>query len=147
VVFVTVGGLKRFKPGVDKRVHLLLAALLWTVVGLFLLVRGRLWLQAVGKGWLFLPALLLGSGKSLFLLDKTAEKSINRILCFGDRTCLGAVYSIRTWLLVLAMIGTGYLLRQSSLPISLLGVLYATVGWALLLSSRLAWRAWLKTNG
>jgi hypothetical protein len=48
---------------------------------------------------------------------------------------------------VLAMIGTGYLLRQSSLPVSLLGVLYATVGWALMLSSRLAWRAWLKTNG
>ncbi len=143
---MTVEGLKRFKPGVDKRVHLLLAALLWTMVGFFLLGRGGIWLLAAGKGWLVLPALLLGSGKSLFLLDKTAKKSINRILCFGDRTCLGAVYSIRTWLLVLAMIGAGYLLRQSALPKSLLGTLYATVGWALMLSSRLAWRAWLKTK-
>lgn len=143
---MTISDLKRFKPGVEKRVHLFLSALLWTGVGLFLLARGGLWLLAAGNIWLLALAVLAGSGKSLLILDKTAKKSINRILRFGDKTCLGAVYSIRTWLLVLAMMGTGFLLRQSALPRSVLGVIYVTVGWALFLSSRQAWRVWLKTN-
>ncbi len=139
-----MGSLKRFKPGVDKRVHLLLSAILWTVVGISLLLRGGNWLLANGQFWLSIPALLLGTGKSLLILDKAAEKGIDRILHFADNTCLGAVYSLHTWLLVMAMMGTGFLLRQSSLPRSVLGFVYVAIGWALFLSSRQAWGAWLK---
>lgn len=140
------GCLKRFKPGVDKRVHLLLSAFLWTAVGIFLMLRGGQWLLAAGQIWLILPAVVLGSGKSLLILDRTARKSIHRILHFGDNTCLGAVYSFRTWLLVLAMIGLGIFLRQSALPRVLLGFIYIAIGWALFLSSRLAWRVWLQEH-
>lgn len=138
------GNLKRYKPGVEKRVHLLLAAFLWTMVGILLLFRGGGWLIEAGELWMILPALLFGSVKSLLILDKAAEKGIQRILQFDDNTCLGAVYSFKTWLLVLAMMATGFLLRQSSLPRTLLGFFYAAIGWALFLSSRKAWRAWLK---
>jgi hypothetical protein len=41
------------------------------------------------------------------------------------------------------MMGMGVILRNSSLPVNLLCFLYLTIGLALLLSSRLAWRAWL----
>ena len=143
-VLLVTGNLKRFKPGVDKRVHLLLSAILWTAVGIFLLGRGGRWLLEAGELWILVPALLLGTGKSLLILDKAAESGVRRILQFGDNTCLGAVYSFRTWLLVLAMMGTGFILRQSSLPRTLLGCVYAAVGWALFLSSRQAWKAWLK---
>jgi hypothetical protein len=71
---VTTSGLKRFTPGVDKRVHLLLSAVLWTAVGMWLLVRGGLWLRSADALWLIIPALLLGSAKSLLILDRTAEK-------------------------------------------------------------------------
>jgi hypothetical protein len=95
---------------------------------------------------LALLAILLGFLKSHFILDKTAAKSINRILLFDDGTCLGAVYSKATWMLVLAMMGMGILLRHSSLPRPLLGIIYVTIGWALLWSSRNGWRAWRKKH-
>lgn len=145
-VLLVTGNLKRFKPGVHKRVHLLLSGFLWMAVGLFLLLRGGRWLIEAGDIWLILPALFLGSGKSLLILDKVAENGVRRILQFGDNTCLGAVYSFRTWLLVLVMMGSGFFLRQTSLPRTLLGFVYAAIGWSLFLSSRLAWRAWLKGN-
>jgi hypothetical protein len=40
--------------------------------------------------------------------------------------------------------GAGFILRQTSLPRTLLGCVYVAVGWALFLSSRQAWKAWLK---
>ncbi len=88
-------------------------------------------------------ALIAGTLKSYFILDRSARKSIERILNFKDGTCLGAVYSIKTWLLVVFMMGMGIFLRNSSLPLSLLCFIYFTIGWALLFSSRLAWKKWM----
>lgn len=88
------------------------------------------------------PAMIIGTIKSLFILDKTARKGVRRILEMADGRCLGAVYSLQTWMLVLIMMGTGMALRQSTLPRELLGGLYVTIGWALLFSSRHAWLAW-----
>ena len=64
----------------------------------------------------------------------------------ADGTCLGAVYSAKTWLLVLCMMAGGIILRNSTLPISVLSFLYITIGSALGLSSRLAWSSWLKNR-
>ncbi len=138
--------LARFKPGVQRKTHLLLAACLWTCIGIFLMGRGTHWLYTAHMLYLVLPALLLGFLKSYFILDKTAVKSIDRILLLEDGTCLGAVYSKKTWLLVLVMMAMGIFLRNSSFPKPLLGMLYIMVGWALLWSSRNGWRAWRKTN-
>jgi hypothetical protein len=139
-------GLKRFTPGVDKRIHLLLSAVLWTTVGVWLMARGVQWLHSVGALWMLIPALLLGSGKSLLILDRAARKGIDRILRFSGATCLGAVYSYRTWLLVVAMMTGGMLLRQSAIPKSVLGTMYVAIGWALVLSSRLAWKVHRQIN-
>jgi len=104
--------------------------------------RGASWLVAVERLWVIVPAMIAGTLKSLFILDNTARKGVHRILEMADGTCLGAVYSIRTWLLVLVMIGSGMVLRQSALPRELLGGLYVAIGWALFYSSRHARRAW-----
>ena len=138
--------LARYKPGAQRSTHLLLAASLWTCVGILLMYRGGFWLHNADLVVLALPAILLGFVKSHVILDKTAAKSIKRILLFDDGTCLGAVYSKATWLLVLAMMGMGMLLRHSSLPRPLLGMLYITIGWALFWSSRNGWRAWWRTH-
>jgi hypothetical protein len=134
--------LARLKPGVPRRMHLLLAAAMWTSIGTVLMIRGTCWLMDSEQLWLLLPALVLGSLKSIVLLDKTARKSVDRIQRLADGTCLGAVFSIKSWALVLLMIAAGYVLRQSMLPRSLLGLLYVTIGWALLMSSRHAWLCW-----
>jgi hypothetical protein len=141
-----VKGLSRFKPGVNRRTHLFMSAVLWTAIGIMLLGKGAFRLSQL-TDWqplLVALAILAGSLKAYFILDKSARRGIDRILTFKDGTCLGAVYSMKTWRLVLCMMGMGVILRNSSLPVNLLCFLYLTIGWALLMSSRLAWRAWLK---
>ena len=131
-----------FKPGVSRSVHLFAAPFLWTAVGCVLMVRGFAWLDPGRGRLLVLVALFAGTLKSLLVLDRVAARAVGRIGRFGDRTCLGAVYSWRTWLLVLGMIAAGALLRRSPLPGPLLGTLYLAVGWSLCLSSRVGWRHW-----
>ena len=139
--------LARLKPGGSRKTHLLLAAMLWSVAGTILMVRAAFWLVHAHLVVLAVPAVLLGSLKSHLVLDRTAIKSINRILLLEDGACLGAVYSVKTWLLVMGMMSAGILLRHSALPRPWLGLLYATIGWGLLWSSRLGWQAWRRGYG
>ncbi len=139
-------GLSRFKPAVQRNTLLFSSACLWTCIGLLLIVKGGYrWYQLpVHTPYVIVAGLVCGTLKSFVILDKSARKGIDRILNFADGTCLGAVYSSKTWILVLCMISLGVILRNSSLPVQLLCFMYFTIGWALLFSSRLAWREWLK---
>ncbi|MDR0477580.1 MAG: hypothetical protein LBH14_06555 [Desulfobulbaceae bacterium] len=130
------------KPGVPRSVHLFAAPFLWTVIGGWLMLRGWGWLEPGRGRLLFVAAMFLGTLKSLFILDKVAQRSLDRIIRFQDDTCLGAVYSWKTWLLVLLMMTAGIVLRGVTQPGPYIGTLYAAIGWSLCLSSRLGWRAW-----
>lgn len=135
-------GIRRFKPGVAPAVHLLLAALFWSGAGIFLLVRGIILLKSGDGLWLIGAGALLGFVKSFFILDRSARRVILRISQFGDHTCIGAVYSWKTWLLVLAMIVSGIMIRQTIGGWSLsIGTIYVAIGCGLIYSSRFAWRA------
>jgi hypothetical protein len=136
--------LQHFKPRVNKKTLLLLSASIWTVVGLVLVIKGvfRLIFLPEYKLVIVLAACLSATIKSKVMLDQAAIKGIQRILNFEDGICVGAVYSIKTWFLVLCMIGMGVILRNSSLPITLLSFIYLTIGLALMASSRHGWRAW-----
>jgi hypothetical protein len=138
----------RFKPGVKRRTLLLFSALLWTLIGMLLLLKGGYRLSQMHRGQLLVVGVsfVIGSIKSRLVLDKAARRGIGRILNFADGTCLGAVYSIKTWILVLCMMGLGVILRTSPIPTGLLSTISLTIGWALLLSSRLAWQAWCQTS-
>lgn len=116
-----------------------MAAILWSIGGTVVLCRGLGWIVGTGRYWLIFVGIIVGSLKSYFVFDRTARKSIDRILGFGDKTCVGAVYSFKTWALVVSMIAIGIFLRRSSLSLQLVGILYVAIGWGLLLSSRHAW--------
>ncbi len=134
--------LHRMKPGVSVTVHMLTAALIWNIVGFFLIINGWLFIEPSGSLWLVPFGILLGVAKSLLLIDKTARRNISRVSGFNDKTCLGAVYSVKMWGFIGLMIVLGRFLRRSVLPASVVGVVYLAVGCALFLSSRLMWRAW-----
>lgn len=134
--------LRRFKPGGSVSTQLLLAALLWSIVGCCLVLSGTLWLLTADAIWFLLPAVLFGTIKSFFILDKSVKKSIDRIQLRADGSCLGGVYSFKTWLLVIGMIIFGFVLRKLPIPLEFLGFLYSGVGWSLLLSSRSGWKSW-----
>ena len=135
--------LTRLKPGVSVNGHLFTAALIWSIVGLSLMVMGYLWVSQAAREWFAVPALGVGTVKSFFLLDRAARKNISRILHFENRPCIGSVYSFKGWALVLVMIVLGRFLRASAVPREYVGVLYLAVGWGLFFSSRLMWRAWV----
>ena len=135
--------LSRLKPGASRNAHLLAASLLWSCVGTALLTRGGFGLFGKKDIFLFLAALLFGTLKSLFILDKSVKKSIDRILRLADGSCLGGVYSVKTWGLIAGMMFMGYVLRHSSwATVELMGFLYVAIGWSVLFSSREGWKVW-----
>jgi len=130
------------KPGVPRSVHLFAAPFLWTVIGCMLMLRGIGWMHQEHRLILIILALITGTLKSLFILDKVARKSIDRIIRFQDGTCLGAIYSWKSWLMVAMMMGAGMIIRHLGHPGQWVGALYCAVGWALCFSSRLGWGQW-----
>jgi hypothetical protein len=142
---VTPGWLESRKPAASVRVHLLLAALMWSAVGVALLVVGAIWgwrVPHAAARWLLAAAVAAGVVKSRLILDRAARRIAARIESRGDGRCVGGFLSPASWLLVAAMAGTGRLLRSGLLSHHLVGLLYTAVGAALLISSRLLWRRW-----
>ena len=137
--------LNAYKPAASARVHLLLAATMWSVVGAILLVLGVRWTVdgRVPYMWLLL-ALAVGVGllKARFVLKRVAGRAIERIRTRGDGRCIGGFLSLRTWAFVASMAAAGYLLRHGLLPRTIVGLIYVAVGAALLVASRRLWHAW-----
>ena len=131
--------LAQLKPNASLKTRIFLAALLWSCIGLMLIGRGVLAIVGTGHEWLIPVALLLGLAKSLAILDRVAVKNMVRIFEKGEYSCLGGIYSWKTWGLVAVMIVAGKLLRSSPLPVWLVGALYVAVGWGLFWSSRKVW--------
>jgi hypothetical protein len=140
------GFLVRYKPGASISTHLMLGALIWSIVGFFLMANGYFLASLADQSWLIFLGLALGTAKGLFVLDQVARKNIKRIQGFEPKACIGSVYSYKTWLLVMMMIVLGRTLRMTILPGEIVGVIYLAVGWGLMLSSRLMWLEWKRTT-
>jgi hypothetical protein len=138
--------LHKYKPGVSIRTHLLLGALIWTIVGFFLLTNGFVLVSLAGHLWYGFFGLVLGVVKAFSVLDRVARKNIKRIKEFEDKVCFGSVYSLKTWFLVAGMIILGRVLRTTILPGEIVGLIYTAVGIALILSSRLMWIEWNRAS-
>jgi hypothetical protein len=137
----------RFTPAVSHRLHLLLAAATWTVVGLALLTVGACWSLQSETGLhpiLFAAAVAAGLVKAAFVLRRAASRVITRIRSRGDHRCIGGFFSWRTWILVAIMITAGAVLRHSPLSHWLIGLVYVAIGTALVAASWLPWRAWYR---
>ena len=135
----------RFTPRTSLRTRLFLAALLWSAIGAGLLSAGLHWLWgAHAVRWLAVLPLAMAAGwfKGRFLLAPRAAANAARIVAAGEPRCVGGVFSWRSWALALGMMAGGMLLRHSALPRPWLGVLYATVGAALLVASLGGWARW-----
>ena len=136
---------ERHKPAAAVSTHLLAAWLMWTVVGLGLVAWGAKWLldtSLTPAPWLAGVAVVVGVLKSRLVLDRAARRIAGRIRERGDGRCLGGFMSWGTWALVLVMMAAGRLFRGAGLSGVVVGPIYLAVGVALLVSSRLSWRAW-----
>lgn len=132
------------KPAAPVRIHLLLAATLWTVVGVVLAVVGARWALESRPGiatLLIVVAVAVGVLKAVLVLAKVAGRIAARIRERGDGRCLGGFLSPRSWLLVAVMSVGGRLLRSCGLPHTVVGPLYLAVGVALATASGRLWSA------
>jgi hypothetical protein len=138
------------KPAAPARVHLLLAAMMWTVVGGSLIFFGAHWVTANQKAhtaWLTAAAVGIGLLKSRFMLDRAARRIAERIRKRGDGRCIGGFLSWGTWGFVLLMMICGRLLRTGALPHFEVGLVYTAIGSGLLCSARTFWLAWYRHPG
>jgi len=137
----------------SRRQHLQIAGMLWMMVGVMLIVRGTIWVTSwVMKGhhpqWLLaaiLPlAALVGVLKGVAVLRKSATKSAERIHLLAERTPIWQLYSPSTYLLVLGMMGLGFLCRWAGAHwhiVGFVGILYLIIGVGLITGSFAYWQA------
>ncbi len=135
--------LDRLKPRASRRVQLAALATLWLAVGSGLATAGVIWALSARWPW---PILLIGAGvvlgtvKGRFVLAPAARRMAERIAAREDGSCLGGALSWTNWSLVAVMMAAGVMLRHSSLPRSVLGLLYVAIAAALLVGSACLWR-------
>jgi len=141
--------LEAHKPAASARTHLLLAAGLWTVVGVLLLYFGTRWILAGRQhhvAVLLAGAVAAGLLKGQFVLKRTARRTATRIRQRGDGRCVGGFLSLRSWAFVALMATIGRLLRGGLLPHGAVGFIYVAVGCGLLWAAATLWSAWRRSG-
>jgi uncharacterized membrane protein len=125
--------LNKLKPAAPKNWLQLLAGLIWSAVGIFLISLALEWTldPTVDKPWAYwLPGILLASLIYTFGFSRLARKNSRRIEAMPvDEPCLFAFQEWHSYPLVLVMIALGIGLRKySPIPKPLLGILYTGIG-------------------
>ncbi|MFZ2633687.1 MAG: hypothetical protein WA081_20300 [Desulfosalsimonadaceae bacterium] len=131
--------LRKFKPAVSKKWLIASAGLMWSAVGILLCRLAYHWLAADLSGvWMAVfggCGLAAAVGVYYFGFSKIAKKNIDRLCLFPEKVCFFAFQAWKSYLLILLMIGMGYLLRHYLIRKEYLAVVYIAIGGALFLSS------------
>jgi hypothetical protein len=124
-----------------------LACLFWIFGGMVLLSRAVSFLQPSvapllqgvalpSEVWVALGlSLVVGLLKGQFVLKKSCQRNVARIASLTEPAKPFHVYDIRSWVVILLMIGLSVLVQQLGLPDLVRGSILLTVGIALLRSS------------
>ena len=130
--------LKNLKPAVSKTWLIVLAGLMWSVVGLILCRLAYLWLTVIQGRWiapLEVLGILLALMAHQFCFSRIAQKNIARLSLLTEKTCIFAFQRWKSYFLIGLMITLGIALRNLPIPKPCLSVLYTTIGGALFLAS------------
>jgi len=124
---------KKLKPGVPKSWLQLIAGLMWTSVGIFLISLAREWIMkpGVNSRWIYLISGVILAGLIYqFGFSKLAKKNNQRIDQLQvEEPCLFAFQQWHSYPLVVFMILLGITLRKfTPIPKPLLGILYIGIG-------------------
>ena len=131
--------IQSLKPELPRRWLLFIAAMVWTLAGGILLVKGStLFLQYPHFFWIRLIGSVIGGVLFYILLfSKISFKHTRRIVNLeNDYPCAFSFFDIKSYILMTVMITSGVLLRKSGLVApEYLSVLYVTMGIPLFLSA------------
>lgn len=125
-----------FKPAVNRRVLIFLSGITWSIVGLILCNTAFGWLDLKGNGFFFVFAgFLVSLFAYFFSFSKIADRNIQRISQMGEKVCIFAFQTWKSYTMIAVMIGLGILLRYLPVPKYYLSVIYIGIGLALFLAS------------
>lgn len=130
---------------VSARSQIMVAAIMWTIVGSILFTVGIFWVLSGNCPYFpiqFTVVVCLGLLKARYVLKRTVNRIVNRIKERGDGKCIGGFISWQTWLFVLFMMVIGRILRSDMVPRVIVGLIYIAVGTALFTSALRIWRIW-----
>ncbi len=135
---------------ITRKAHLKIAFMTWGLVGTGLLIFGLNALlghslsllnftqvkPGLAEGLGLALALTVGFFKGNFVLKKIALKYISRIQRLSDLSPFYMTFAPKNWILVIGMIILGRLVRTFGPSPFVIGVIYVTVGFALVLGAR-----------
>ena len=127
-----------FKPCVQKNIHILVAGLMWLIVGLMLYTLSIYWLISYNGNYSYvfgITGLTLRIIFNKLFFYKIANKNIERISHFSEKTFLFSFISWKSYLIIFCMAFMGHIVRHSPLPKQHLAIVYICMGTALILSS------------
>ncbi len=134
------------EPAVSRRTLSLTAALLWSLAGTVLISRAVIWLRGAGYLGIAIGVASVGVGllKGWFVFAKIARRNIARLAALSPhkpKICIFAFQAAQSYLIVIAMVTLGILLRHSPIPRIWLAAIYLAIGSALITASSAYWRA------
>lgn len=139
--------LDRLTPRAYPRTRMFSAALVWSVAGALLTGKG-VWISHQNSWALIMATVLAGLGlgfvKSRFVFDHVAAKVVGHIGNKPARACLGGLFSVKNWALIVVMTTFGRIIGVLPFDALLKTGIYVMVGSGLAFSSRLMWAAWKK---
>jgi hypothetical protein len=139
--------IESFKPGVSKNTLLLIAAVVWTLAGTMLFVRGAIYLVKNSDYLVVRFAIALVFGFAFFrvLFLKISQKHIHRIkIMETERPWALSFFNIRSYLIMALMITMGITLRKSSfVNKDILYTFYVGMGMPLLISAGRFYVSWI----
>lgn len=130
---------------VTRKQHFIDAALFWTITGVVMGIFGFkwVWLGFEPKTAVLLAfvAATVGLLKGHFVIAKSAKRSITRIENLPERSPFYQLFNKGTWILILAMMSLGMIIRSLGIEKSYRGLVLSAIGIALLWASRHFWNA------
>jgi len=139
--------LRKFDPAVDKKFLIALSGIIWSVVGIILCSFAVQWLSHTT---LQKAVLLAITGIALafmiyrFGFLKVVDKNIEPIHTKQGKVCIFGFQPWKSYIIIVIMIALGRTLRLSPLPKPYLAIIYIGFGGAMLLSSLIYYRFFLR---
>jgi hypothetical protein len=142
--------LDKYKPGIPRRLLLLVAGCVWTLAGGILITRSLVTLIEMNHHLLLeiTIGIILGIGFYLVLFSRISSKHISRITMIKiDNPCFFSFFNLRSYILMSLMIIGGITLRKLEIiNHDILYTFYLTMGIPLLISAYRFFYSWVKNR-
>ena len=129
----------RLKPAVNRKWLILISALMWSAVGIFLNILAFGWLKLYNNIQLIITitiGLFTGLIIAKYGFNIIAKKNIDRILEYPKKACVFAFQEWKSYILIAFMMSMGIFMRTSGvITKTLLVPMYIGIGTALFLAS------------